>query len=318
MRSLQADLESIVSTAREIAAGMAYLHADNILHGDLTAGNILLVSSSKDHRQFSVKVRCLLRHKPYGAGGRSRPVCMPQRLSCAPPRRALQVAKHSPCPHLLLCSGAHRSRGHWAVMVETSVSTGSRDTLTHMPLDRHPALYVQIADFGLSRVMVETSVSTGSYGTVTHMPPELLTTGRLSRSADTYAFGVLLWEMYTGQRPWAGMLQMQVRIAATVPACARGGLGRTRPGLLWQPFGVPPPMQQCLLRAKPTSACRPAFGTHTSARSSWAVSPPTSAVPPADHLQHHGAEEAAGVPGRYARQLPGELTRLVGLSGLSV
>lgn len=154
--------------------------------------------------------------------------------------------------------------------------------------------------------MVETSISTGSYGTVTHMPPELLTTGRLSRSADTYAFGVLLWEMYTGQRPWAGMLQMQVRIAATAPACARDGLGRTRPRLLWQPCGVPPPMQQWVLLAKPTSACRPPVG---SARSLWRVSPPTSAVLPADHLQHHGAEEAAGVPGRHARQLPGELTR---------
>lgn len=39
--------------------------------------------------------------------------------------------------------------------------------------------HVQIADFGLSRVMVETSISTGTYGTVTHMPPELLTTVRL-------------------------------------------------------------------------------------------------------------------------------------------
>jgi PAS domain-containing protein len=124
----KADVEAILMTAREIAAGMAYLHGDNILHGDLTAGNILLVSSPKDRRQFSAK----------------------------------------------------------------------------------------IADFGLSRVMVETSISTGTYGTVTHMPPELLTSGRLSKAADTYAFGVLLWEMYTGQRPWAGMLQMQIIFNITV------------------------------------------------------------------------------------------------------
>ena len=44
---------------------------------------------------------------------------------------------------------------------------------------------LQIADFGLSRVMVETSISTGTYGTVTHMPPELLTSVRVT--APTHA-----------------------------------------------------------------------------------------------------------------------------------
>ena len=34
--------------------------------------------------------------------------------------------------------------------------------------------------------------------------------GKLSKSADVYAFGVLLWEMYTGQRPWSGLGQMQI------------------------------------------------------------------------------------------------------------
>lgn len=27
---------------------------------------------------------------------------------------------------------------------------------------------------------------------------------------DVYAFGVVLWEMYTAQRPWAGMRQAQI------------------------------------------------------------------------------------------------------------
>ncbi len=30
------------------------------------------------------------------------------------------------------------------------------------------------------------------------MPPELLAEGRLSKAADVYAFGVLLWELVTG------------------------------------------------------------------------------------------------------------------------
>jgi serine/threonine protein kinase len=69
---------------------------------------------------------------------------------------------------------------------------------------------MQVADFGLSRVLSQEAISTGTFGTVTHMPPELLTTGRLSKSVDVYAFGVLLWEMCTGKRPWAGLMQMQV------------------------------------------------------------------------------------------------------------
>ena len=44
------------STAREIAAAMTYLHSLDILHGDLTGGNILLVSSNKDARMFIAKV----------------------------------------------------------------------------------------------------------------------------------------------------------------------------------------------------------------------------------------------------------------------
>ena len=28
-----------------------------------------------------------------------------------------------------------------------------------------------------------------------------------------YSFGVLLWELATGKRPWAGMMQMQARPA---------------------------------------------------------------------------------------------------------
>ena len=39
---------------------------------------------------------------------------------------------------------------------------------------------------------------------VTHMPPELLAEGKISKAADVYSFGVMLWEMYVGERPWAG------------------------------------------------------------------------------------------------------------------
>ena len=48
---------AINNTAREIASGMAYLHNMDILHGDLTAGNILLSSAdAADARGFNAKV----------------------------------------------------------------------------------------------------------------------------------------------------------------------------------------------------------------------------------------------------------------------
>lgn len=31
------------------------------------------------------------------------------------------------------------------------------------------------------------------------MPPELLIDGRLSKAADVYAYGVLMWELVTGR-----------------------------------------------------------------------------------------------------------------------
>ena len=51
---------------------------------------------------------------------------------------------------------------------------------------------------------------TVSQGTVTHMPPELIRKGQLHRSADVWSYGVLLWEMYSGQRAWIGMSYTQV------------------------------------------------------------------------------------------------------------
>ena len=56
--------------------------------------------------------------------------------------------------------------------------------------------------------------------------------GKLSKSADVYAFGVLLWEMYTGQRPWSGLGQMQVIFHLT-----------QRKKRLQFPSGTPPQLQ---------------------------------------------------------------------------
>lgn len=41
-------------------------------------------------------------------------------------------------------------------------------------------------------------------------PPELITDGLMTRAGDVYAFGVVMWELYMGQRAWAGLKANQV------------------------------------------------------------------------------------------------------------
>jgi hypothetical protein len=46
--------------------------------------------------------------------------------------------------------------------------------------------------------------STRTLGTFNRAPPELLRLGRLSPSCDVYAYGVMIWELYTGQVAFSG------------------------------------------------------------------------------------------------------------------
>jgi serine/threonine protein kinase len=74
----------------------------------------------------------------------------------------------------------------------------------------------KVADFGLSRVLDgREAIQTTSYGTVTHMPPELLLEGKMTKAGDVYAYGVILWEMFMGQRPWSGLSHGQIIQAIT-------------------------------------------------------------------------------------------------------
>jgi hypothetical protein len=59
--------------------------------------------------------------------------------------------------------------------------------------------------------------------------PELLLAGRVSRASDAYAFGILLWELYTGGHAYAGMPRaLLVRPRASAPRRARRVCARAR------------------------------------------------------------------------------------------
>ncbi|WIA19099.1 hypothetical protein OEZ85_003747 [Tetradesmus obliquus] len=59
----------------------------------------------------------------------------------------------------------------------------------------------KVADLGLSRTIKqhETHRTTNTCGTLSHTAPELLRYGRMGMPADVYAFGITMWELYTGQ-----------------------------------------------------------------------------------------------------------------------
>ncbi|GLC33295.1 hypothetical protein PLESTB_000349600 [Pleodorina starrii] len=65
----------------------------------------------------------------------------------------------------------------------------------------------KVADFGLAIKMdhLKTHVSATFQGTLTHMAPEVLLHGQMSKAADVYAFGITLWEMFTGGLPYQGV-----------------------------------------------------------------------------------------------------------------
>lgn len=73
----------------------------------------------------------------------------------------------------------------------------------------------KISDFGLSRVLKPemNHICTQTFGTVTHMPPELLASGIMSPSADVYALGILMWEVYTAERVFKTMSDGEVIVA---------------------------------------------------------------------------------------------------------
>jgi len=121
------NMTAVLATAYEMASALNYLHSHGIIHGDLSAWNVLLTSQSP------------------------------------------------------------------------TVERGTR------------GFAAKIADFGMARALdIRTRIQTKTYGTITHQPPETLADGVVSRETDTYSLGVLMWQMYTGSRPWGGLTHSQI------------------------------------------------------------------------------------------------------------
>ncbi len=77
-----------------------------------------------------------------------------------------------------------------------------------------------ITDFGIARTGMDANVTRVGemIGTPRYMAPEQLACEALDARADLFAFGVMLYELITGQRPWSGDTAVAVAVAqATKP-----------------------------------------------------------------------------------------------------
>ncbi|KXZ51728.1 hypothetical protein GPECTOR_11g175 [Gonium pectorale] len=120
-------MDAVLATAVELASALSYLHSKDIVHGDMSAWNIMLCTSG------------------------------------------------------------------------STASVGGR------------GFVAKIADFGLARHLdIRTKIQTRTYGTLTHMPAETLRDGVISKATDVYSMGVLLWQLFTSSRPWAGLRHGQI------------------------------------------------------------------------------------------------------------
>lgn len=74
----------------------------------------------------------------------------------------------------------------------------------------------KVGDFGLSRTIInKTHIDTFTHGTVSHSAPELFRQGLLTPAADVYSYGMLLWELITGEKAYQGTQHNGIIIAVT-------------------------------------------------------------------------------------------------------
>ncbi|PNH07664.1 putative LRR receptor-like serine/threonine-protein kinase [Tetrabaena socialis] len=142
--------------ALDVALGLRHVHAAGIVHGDISAGNILLA-----RREPKVEPLPPGLPGPFGAA-------------------------HN--------TGDDDSIA--GVVVEDAGDVLALECSHRLAHTYQPPLIAKVADFGLSvRVHGRTHASNHFQGTPLYVAPEVYGLGRVSKASDTYSFGVLLVEL---------------------------------------------------------------------------------------------------------------------------
>jgi len=77
-------------------------------------------------------------------------------------------------------------------------------------------LNVKVADFGLSKIHSGKEDDGMAGGSPFYMAPEVLLGRDYDIKSDVYSFGILLWEMYTREKPWHDMFENEEELISAV------------------------------------------------------------------------------------------------------
>ncbi|XP_028774557.1 serine/threonine-protein kinase STY17 isoform X2 [Neltuma alba] len=90
---------------------------------------------------------------------------------------------------------------------------------------------VKVADFGVARVQTQSGVMTAETGTYRWMAPEVIEHKPYDQKADVFSFGIALWELLTGELPYAYLSPLQAAVGVvqkglrpSIPKNAHPGL----------------------------------------------------------------------------------------------
>ncbi|HLQ63165.1 MAG TPA: protein kinase, partial [bacterium] len=165
-----------------------------------------------------------------------------------------------------------------------------------------PDAQVKVTDFGIARALSSVTITQAGtvLGSVQYLSPEQARGGAVSRSADLYALGAVLFEMVTGQLPFDGDTPIAIALAH---------IHKTPPAPSSLVSGLPDRVEGIILRAmmkSPTDRYRSAGemrGDLLGETDLWRVRPPHRVIeetPATMVLPGAALEEAQAPPTRQS------------------
>ncbi|XP_049598862.1 mitogen-activated protein kinase kinase kinase 11 [Syngnathus scovelli] len=125
-------------------------------------------------------------------------------------------------PHVLVDWAVQIARGMLYLHSQAIVPVIHRDLksnniLLAQPIEneRMEALTLKITDFGLAREWHKTT-KMSTAGTYAWMAPEVIKSSTFSKGSDVWSYGVLLWELLTGEAPYKGIDGLAVAYGVAV------------------------------------------------------------------------------------------------------